>query len=439
MKSLVKVLRYGFFGEVLKVRLFNKDFFSISRTFQREELFLFGKKIGIRNLPSSFAQSSILNSVMNRRNEKILKQLHSTESAIINGIDSPGEDSIDFSTRKNKIILLMTDHLFTVGGAETRIVRTAELLKNLEFIPVILSQHNSHPPSQKFFNLTLDYRDPNLSSILSNWIERGLLHGIEFHIKNPRMLYDLPLFDWKNKIVLGVQIHNVFSLTERLKQQLNHCHYIVSSQSDFVPKSSIVRNWVNIIPPPETLWYFKQQKHALFISRLSKDKTTHFLNFVSFCRKQGLDFHIASDWPERGWQHHFIQSLALYPHQFIGPISTSHHLRKFIHKYLFIAGVGQIPLEAASLGFPTAVVSSKLPSNFAEPLIFLDHSNVGFLHQWNFVINQCPIESLTPNSQKFMDDFRNGTVSADFEVSQKILKLRTPEKLMEIYQTFYDS
>ena len=235
MKSLVKVLRYGFFGEVLKVRLFNKDFFSISRTFQREELFLFGKKIGIRNLPSSFAQSSILNSVMNRRNEKILKQLHRTESAIINGIDSPGEDSIDFSTRKNKIILLMTDHLFTVGGAETRIVRTAELLKNLEFIPVILSQHNSHPPSQKFFNLTLDYRDPNLSSILSNWIERGLLHGIEFHIKNPRMLYDLPLFDWKNKIVLGVQIHNVFSLTERLKQQLNHCHYIVSSQSDFVP------------------------------------------------------------------------------------------------------------------------------------------------------------------------------------------------------------
>ncbi len=96
-------------------------------------------------------------------------------------------------------------------------------------------------------------------------------------------------------------------------------------------------------------------------------------------------------------------------------------------------------MEAASLGFPTAVVSSKLPSNFAEPLIFLDHSNVGFLHQWNFVINQCPIESLTPNSQKFMDDFRNGTVSADFEVSQKILKLRTPEKLMEIYQTFYDS
>ena len=38
-----------------------------------------------------------------------------------------------------------------------------------------------------------------------------------------------------------------------------------------------------------------------------------------------------------------------------------------------------------------------------------------------------------------MDDFRNGTVSADFEVSQKILKLRNTEKLMEIYQTFYDS
>ena len=60
----------------------------------------------------------------------------------------------------------MTDHLFIVGGAETRIVRTAELLEDLKFIPVILSQHNNHPPSQKFFNLTLDYRDPNLSSII---------------------------------------------------------------------------------------------------------------------------------------------------------------------------------------------------------------------------------------------------------------------------------
>ena len=108
-----------------------------------------------------------------------------------------------------------------------------------------------------------------------------------------------------------------------------------------------------------------------------------------------------------------------------------------MHKYLFIAGVGQIPLEAASLGFPAAVVSSKRSSDFAESLIFLDLSNVEFLHQWNFVINQCPIENLTPNGQKFIDDFRNGKVSAEFGVSQKIQKLRTPEKLVKIYQTFF--
>ncbi len=438
MKSLMKILRYGYFGEVLKVRIFDEDFCSIRRTYQKEEFFFFGKKIGVRNLPSSFTQSSILNSVMSRRNDEILKKIHSKGSQIIKRDDVDRESPVGCSTGKNKIILLMTDHLFIVGGAETRIVRTAELLEDLKFIPVILSQHNNHPPSQKFFNLTLDYRDPNLSSIISSWIERGLIHGIEFHIKNPRVLYDLPLFDWKNKIVLGVQIHNVFSLTDRLQQQLDHCRYIVSSQSDFVPKSSIVRNWIEYLPPPiEPLWQFKQQKQALFISRLSKDKATHFLNFVSFCRKQGLDFHIASDWPERSWQHHFIESLALESHQFIGPISTAHHLRRFMHKYLFIAGVGQIPLEAASLGFPAAVVSSKRSSDFAEPLIFLDLSNVEFLHQWNFVINQCPIENLTPNGQKFIDDFRNGKVSAEFGVSQKIQKLRTPEKLVKIYQTFF--
>lgn len=254
MKSLMKILRYGYFGEVLKVRIFDEDFCSLRRTYQKEEFFFFGKKIGVRNLPSSFTQSSILNSVMSRRNDEILKKIHSKGSQIIKRDDDERESPVGCSTGKNKIILLMTDHLFIVGGAETRIVRTAELLEDLKFIPVILSQHNNHPPSQKFFNLTLDYRDPNLSSIISSWIERGLIHGIEFHIKNPRVLYDLPLFDWKNKIVLGVQIHNVFSLTDRLQQQLDHCRYIVSSQSNFVPKSSIVRNWIEYLPPPLNLY-----------------------------------------------------------------------------------------------------------------------------------------------------------------------------------------
>lgn len=126
---------------------------------------------------------------MSRRNDEILKKIHSKGSQIIKRDDDERESPVGCSTGKNKIILLMTDHLFIVGGAETRIVRTAELLEDLKFIPVILSQHNNHPPSQKFFNLTLDYRDPNLSSIISSWIERGLIHGIEFHIKNPRVLY----------------------------------------------------------------------------------------------------------------------------------------------------------------------------------------------------------------------------------------------------------
>ncbi|WP_302609078.1 hypothetical protein [Turicimonas muris] len=433
--SIFKVTRYGFFGKVLTGQILTIHIFSLVRTFNREEFYLFGRKIFVRPLPLAFSQASMINSVFSRQNRETLRQQSKTKTSTPPESLTPDLNEYK-SFLKRKVILLMTDHLASVGGAETRIVRTADLLSELNFVPMILCQHNAHTASQKFPNLILDYRDPHLGTVIGKWIDEGLIHGIEFHVKNPRVLYDLPLFDWKDKIMLGAQIHNLFALTKELKQQFEYCHYIVSSQLAFVPKTKVIRNWIDA-SKSNSFWSYKNQKKALLISRLSKDKRIHISRFVDFCRRHGLDFHIASDWPRLPWQRRFLSSLELNDAEFIGPVSSNSYLRHSAGQYLFIAGIGQVPLEAASLGIPTAVMSSKSEKEFQDPLVFLEKDNLPLLEQWNFVINQCPIHTLTPNAQRFMQNQTTGAIREEFFLEDELKNLRTPNDLIEVYERCY--
>lgn len=350
--SILKIERYGYFGNVFKILFLNRSFFSVTRNFQKEEFYLFGKKFFSRNLSSCFSQYSLLNILFSRLNEELIEQSSKIQTLTNNN---------SLSSTNRKRILLLTDHLAQVGGAETRICKTAGLLEQLNLVPIILAQHNSFAQSHKYTSLTLDLRDPHLPSILSRWIEKGKIHGIEIHVKNPRVIYDLPLFAWSKKITIGAVFHNVFPITDRLRQQLTHCHYLLSSQIKIVPNVVVVRNWTDNFP---IVWKYRQQKTALLISRLSKDKSLHFSRFVDFCRTNNFKIRIASEHPEKPWQTGFIRSLNLSPEEFIGPISTLSYLENHSDEFLFVAGVGQIPLEASSLGFPVAVMSSKKKQSF---------------------------------------------------------------------------
>lgn len=225
-------------------------------------------------------------------------------------------------------------------------------------------------------------------------------------------------------------------MTQELKQQFEYCHYIVSSQLAFVPKTKVIRNWIDA-SKSNSFWSYKNQKKALLISRLSKDKKMHFSKFVNFCRKHELDFHIASDWPRLPWQRRFLSSLELNDAEFIGPVSSNSYLRHSAGQYLFIAGIGQVPLEAASLGIPTAVMSSKSEKEFQDPLVFLEKDNLPLLEQWNFVINQCPIHTLTPNAQRFMQNQTTGAIRKEFFLEDELKNLRTPNDLIEVYERCY--
>ncbi|WP_290458420.1 hypothetical protein, partial [Turicimonas muris] len=72
--SIFKVTRYGFFGKVLTGQILTIHIFSLVRTFNREEFYLFGRKIFVRPLPLAFSQASMINSVFSRQNRETLRQ-----------------------------------------------------------------------------------------------------------------------------------------------------------------------------------------------------------------------------------------------------------------------------------------------------------------------------------------------------------------------------
>ncbi|WP_347281220.1 hypothetical protein, partial [Turicimonas muris] len=91
----------------------------------------------------------------------------------------------------------------------------------------------------------------------------------------------------------------------------------------------------------------------------------------------------------------------------------------------------------SSLGIPTSVMSSKSEKEFQDPLVFLEKDNLPLLEQWNFVINQCPIHTLTPNAQRFMQNQTTGAIREEFFLEDELKNLRTPNDLIEVYERCY--
>lgn len=79
---IFKVTRYGFFGKVLTTQIATIELFSLVRTFNREEFYLFGRKIFVRPLPLAFSQASMINSVFSRQNRETLRQQSKTKASM---------------------------------------------------------------------------------------------------------------------------------------------------------------------------------------------------------------------------------------------------------------------------------------------------------------------------------------------------------------------
>ena len=110
-------------------------------------------------------------------------------------------------------------------------------------------------------------------------------------------------------------------------------------------------------------WKWNGQRRALLISRIRYDKCKQIESFVEYCKTKDIPFHIAGATGNSRIARKLIKRLSLQPEHFIGRIdNTPEFLTAHADEYLFVAGVGQVILEAGSLGYPCFLCSDLGPA-----------------------------------------------------------------------------
>ncbi|EBN6863681.1 hypothetical protein DYJ33_28645, partial [Salmonella enterica] len=147
-----------------------------------------------------------------------------------------------------------------------------------------------------------------------------------------------------------------------------------------ITNATYILNWTEW---PSFSWKYTDQKRAILITRISKDKLPSIINFVKICNKYNIDYDIAGAFDNAS---DIISSLVkdgLNKNAFLGYVDTIPFLKEHADKYLFVAGVGQAIMEGTSLGYPSLVTSF---TDDYQDSSFITPDNIEYLKSENFVI-----------------------------------------------------
>lgn len=399
---------YGHFGHVFEWRYRNKLLAHYERTNHHEIVYLFNKKVFIRPLHERYTLNNTFNFTVQPRNLRILDQLDNNRPRI----------------------LFIAQFLSKVGGAESRLLSLFQYLKTKDIEPVLLTQQNDCPPLREFPNLILNFESNYFPALLEELVILGKFQVIEFQFLRFRYIYDLNIEKLLSLAKVGFFVHNLIYPEAKLSQILNKFSYKLSSQYRKKPvECERIPNWINSTEPIH--WHYNNQNKALLVTRNTKDKLWGIQKFINICRSHHLDFEIATPLPLSPHAQKLKDKLQISDSQFIGAINTLPFLNENGQKYLFIAGIGQVPLEAASIGCPAMVLASDVHPNKST---ILCNDNLNFLNEWNFVINECPDHNSLGNLETFLKSLQKGApLPSEYQVLGKLEILRSRKVILDRY------
>ncbi|KAA8996681.1 glycosyltransferase family 4 protein [Affinibrenneria salicis] len=388
MKIFSKKKGAGFFGKKYEYKLLNINALSIIRHYAHDEIRLFNFPIWHKNRNDN--PRIILNE------QKQLKNLALADSLSSSNIE--------------RRILFVVDYLQETGGVESRITRLFYFLQENGYSPMIISTYNRYKQLLTFPNFSLDYKAPNATKLFMALIETIKPGVVEFQFKSTRFFHDIDLDKLLKVTRVGCCIHEQLKIDQKRLNKLNY--RTASAYRKGISNVTHILNWIEHLTP---VWQYKKQSKALFISRIEPDKILTIINFISICHKNGWNFEIAGTYDKEKNRETVekIVSLDVSKSAFIGHIDTIKHLKENVDKYLFISGVGQIPIEAASLGYPVLITP-----HFDNPDLstFVTPQNITFLQHQNFVLREIPENylSVLGNVNEFKDSLNEERRLANF-------------------------
>ena len=288
--------------------------------------------------------------------------------------------------------------LNSCGGMESRILKYAEHLRKNGIEPYFLSTYNNSNPILKNFTcFFLRFYDANFQECLFKLLQHKHFNCVEFHLfGNSPYFEKIDMQTLKASCRAGATLHGSFRFPKEQLSKLDYCCLVTKFLDYDKPNRTVQPNGVNIQPP---CWTYSGQRKALFVSRLDKEKLPTLRAFLDFCKKKHISPEVAGPLSQKPAAA--IRTLIEQDYKksvtFIGEIDTLSFLKDHPQDYLFVGGVGQVPLEALSLGYP-AFVCSHFGMEYSS---FVTEDNFESLRLYNFVIRNnkgmFPVSQELPN------------------------------------------
>lgn len=266
------------------------------------------------------------------------------------------------SKGKGKAIIFVADHLHSSGGVESRTYAYACELEKRGFLPVFVSgKLNNAKIRSRFLCIKLQLKAPNFTDSLIKIAESLDAQTIEYQMTWNWCFGKLDIDKLNARIRTGVVIHgNIPDINYEFINKFNYRILISAGLKEInytaFPDFSVISNAVEI--PSGKLWKYKNQKKALILSRIQKDKEDVLTHGVEFMRKHGIDFEVVGNSNDPVFLEEFQEKLGI-PAEKFKPLNVDgpRFMAEHIDDYLFVAGVGLVLFEAGALGYPCLITA----------------------------------------------------------------------------------
>lgn len=328
----------------------------------------------------------------------------------------------------SKRILYIVPALAKVGGVETRLRKQLTYLTSLGYQVAIMTwEGNACRSLLHYPNLTFCFSCENFTQVLAEFIEYGRFDIIEFQFKETDYLTNIDFRILNEKCQVGCCIHQIVNLDRIPFKSFDYAFTSLGKQEnpvwDNIPR---IPNWTDII---ENTWCWNQQKKALFISRFDREKWSTLESFAKVCEELSCDFEIAGNITPKV-SNQFNRFLSSHKNcTYIGEIDTENHLRNNSNRYLFIGGVGQVPLEALSFGIPALVSTHQ--ADYLQSR-FVTKQNLHILAKYNLVIKKYLANTESGNIAHFQQSIQDKDFS-EFSLCDEVRQYLSEESVMQKY------
>lgn len=257
-------------------------------------------------------------------------------------------------------ILYVVKRIESCGGVETRLLQYADMLTRHGFSVAFVTERNRYAPLSKFPCYHLNFHARNFEKSLIELIVKTGADVVELQVKKAKCLKIIQPGNVRRYCRLGCCVHG--SIEGIDMEVLNSMDYrvLISGTLFHVDYKGLAHHKVLPIAIGSNVsgWRYEGQRTALCVCRISRDKYRQITTFVDYCRMRDIPFRIAGPKVSASTVGRLKKDYGLDSTHFIGRLdNTVEYLLAHAGEYLFVAGVGQVILEAGSLGYPCYLTS----------------------------------------------------------------------------------